>query len=283
MSLTPFEYHDDESLHGGYQYLTLKEVVDSFMVRTINSDSWLKNTRRSTIIDYAKQGIRDYNKKVFNNVFAIEITVPETLYFTLPHDYVDYVRVSRVVEDSTTNSYRLQPLNVNTNINIADGYLQDHNYEILFDEDGYILLADASNVYNKPYKKYGFTDSCYGNPNLDTSKLSKYGEFTIDQQHGKIAFSSDLSDQEIVLEYVSDGLSPDTYNEGVIKVHKNAVTALKEYINYHCLRDKRHIPQGVVESARRRWKTVEHEAKLDQLGFDLVQVSRTMRLKSRNI
>lgn len=283
MAITPFDYHDDESLHGSYQYLTLKEIIDNFMVDTLDDDDLLKNTRRSIVLKHAKRGIRMFNKKVFNNVFAIEITVPETLYFALPHDFVDYVRVSRVVEDTVTNSYRLQPLNVNTNINIADGYLQDHNYDILFDEDGYILLADATNVYNKPYKKYSFTESCYGNPNLDTSRLSKYGEFTIDQQHGKIAFSSDLADQEIVLEYVSDGLSPDTYNEGEIKVHKNAVAALEEFIYYSCIRRKRHVAQGVVESARRRWKTVEHEAKLDQLGFDLVQVSRTMQLKSRNI
>lgn len=285
MSLTPFEYHDDESLHGSYQYLTLKEIIDKFMVDTLDDDDILKNTRRSIVLKHAKRGIRMFNKKVFNNPIAIEITVPESLYFALPHDFVSYARVSRVVEDPTTHSFRLQPLNVNGNINTANGYLQDHEWEIMFDSDGYILLSDASNVYNKPYKKYSFTESycAGGNPNLDTSKLSKYGEFKIDEENGKIVFSSDLADQEIVLEYFSDGLSSDTYNEGEIKVHKDAVAALEEFIYYSCIRRKRHVSQGVIEAARRRWKTVEHEAKLDRLNLDLVQLSRTMRTKSRNI
>lgn len=283
MSITPFDYHDDEQLHGSYQYLTLKEIVDNFMVDTLDDDDWLKNTRRSLVLKHAKRGIRMFNRNIFNDVLAIEITVPDTLYFTLPHDFVSYIRVSRVVEDLSTNSLRLQPLNVNSTINVADGYLQDNNWEILFDNDGYILLSDASNVYNKPYKKYAFTESCYGNPNLDTSKLSRHGEFKIDEKNGKIVFSSDLADEEIVMEYVSDGLSPDTYNEGEIKVHKEAVASLEEFMYYSLIRRKRHVPQGTIESARRRWKTVEHEAKLNRLNLDLVQLERVMRSKSKNI
>lgn len=284
--LTPFDYHDNEANHGSYQYLLLKDIINEFMAtNTLDDDAVLKNTKRSQILLHAKSGIRTLNRQVFNDIKTMEITVPEQLYFALPHDYVDYIRVSRVVEDTATNSYRLQPLDVNSNINIANGYLQNHLAEILFDSEGYILLADAYNHYNLPYKKYQFTDDYCdsGQPNLDTSKLSKFGEFRIDEQNGKIVFSSDLADKEIVMEYTSDGLSPDCYNEGEIRVHKQAVQTLNDWIYYKCIERKNSVSQSEKERALRRFKTTRHEAKLERANFDLLQVSRMMRLSTQHI
>lgn len=286
MSTTPFAYHDNEANHGNYQYLTLKALINEFMIPlTIDDNHLLKNTKRSVILTHAKSGIRELNQKVLNDNRTMEITVPETLYFALPHDYVKWRRVSVVVEDTTTGSLRLQPLNVNTNINVADGYLQDNDAEILFDEDGYIVLSDASNVYNQPYKKYAFTESYCGggNPNLNTSIHSRYGEFKIDERNGKIVFSSDLADNEIVLEYRSDGLSYDTYGEDEIKIHKDAVQCLKDWISYKCLEFKGSVNRTDKYSALQRFKTTRHEAKLDRMDFNLLQLNRVMRSKSRNI
>ena len=47
---TPYDYHSDESKHGGYQYLTLKEVVDDINLERFDDDSILKNTSRYIII-----------------------------------------------------------------------------------------------------------------------------------------------------------------------------------------------------------------------------------------
>ena len=141
-------------------------------------------------------------------------------------------------------------------------------------------MADASNVYAKPYKKYAF--DTYSQPTKDTSKLSKYGEFTIDERKGKIAFSSDMYDKEIVLEYVSDGLEFDTYNEGSISVHKDLVRVLKEWVFYESIKGKRNVSASVIETARRRLRTVEHQAKLDRADLNLLEISRAMRSSSKN-
>lgn len=280
--ITPFDYHSDEDNHGNYQYLPLKEVVKTLEFEFSEDDHILKHLRRSRILNHVKNGIREYNNKKFSDVLAMEITVPENLVIAMPHNYVDYVRVSIVIEQDGV--YKLQPLNINTNMNIADGYLQDHDAAILFDEEGGILMADASNVYNKPYKKYEFsTNAMGGNPELDTSKLSKYGEFTIDERKGKIAFSSDLYDQEIVLEYVSDGLSFDTYGDDAIKIHKNLVKVIKEYVYYECIRAKSSVSDVKIERARRSLRTTEHKAKLDRANFDLLEISKVMRSASKNL
>lgn len=282
---TPFDYHDDEQNHGSYQYVLLKDIVNAVMQEALEDDNILKNIRRNTIIRVAKNGIRELNRNAVKDVLAMEITVPDSLYFALPHDFVSYVRVSLVVTDEVTDSFRLQPLDVNGNINIADGYLQDNDWEILFDEDGYILKADSSNTYNRPYKKYTFCSSSryIGTSTLNTAKLSKYGEFKIDERRGKIVFSSELADKDIVMEYLSDGLSFDTYSEEAIKIHKDALQALKDYIYFGCIEHRQNVSYTEKQRALLRFKTTRHEARLNRSKFDLLQIRRAMNLLTKNI
>lgn len=279
---TPFDYHDNEDNHGNYQYITLKQVIDGFMLEGQLDDSLFKNIRRFALLKYAKEGIAEINKDGLSDVYAMEITVPDSLYFALPHDFVDYVRVSVVARDETTDSFRLLVLDVNDNINIADGYLQDNNADILFDNDGYILKADSSNAYAKPYKKYAF-DNNVSSPTLDTTKLCKHGEFSIDKVHGKILFSSDLADHEIVMEYLSDGLAYDTYNEGSIKVHKNTIQLLRDWIFWKSIEYRQNVSLGQKQAALLRFKTTRHQTKVKMAGLDLFKISRAMRIMSKNI
>jgi hypothetical protein len=281
--ITPFDYHDDDDLHGSYQYVTLATIVNEFQRAQTDDDSIIKNVRRNRIIDCAKEVIRELSKNVLKDILAMEITVPDNLYFALPHDFVSYVRVSLVVEDTVTGGLHLQPLDVKRDINIADGYLQDNNALILFDEDGYILKADSQNTYNKPYKKYEFSPyPISGNRQLDTSKLSKFGEFKIDERRGEIVFSSNLADEEIVMEYLSDGLSFDTYNEEQIRVHKDALTAVKDGIYYCLIKWKDNVSRSDKYAALQRFKTTRHEAKLNRSGFDLLEIARTMNVSTKN-
>lgn len=269
--MQPIDYYENSENHGSYQYVPLKKIIDDFLYETTDDDSILKNVRRTKIIKHAKESLRELNKEIPNQPKAIEITVPENLSVTLPHDYVSYHRISVAVLDEQTNSYRLQVLNRNQNINISDGWLQDHEYEILFDDEGRILTADALNGYNKPYKRYEF--ACGG----DSTQISKHGEYSIDERRGQILFSSDMYDKEIVLEYRTDGLQLDTYGEDEIKVHKDLITVLNDLIFYRLIRYRQNIPQNRIQTALLRFKTTRHEAKLKKLDFDLVEISRSAR------
>jgi len=281
-TITPLDYHTNGL--GDYQYLPLKEIVNSLLFEFKQDDHYLKHIRRSTILYFAKECIRTYNKQVFEDILTMEITVPENLVVHLPHNFVDYVRVSLVFLDASTNSYRLKPLNVNRNISIAQAYLQDNKYEIIFSNEGRVLTGNVNNAYSKPYKKYTFDNNTMGGQSeLDTSKLSKWGEFNIDERSGKILFSSDLYHKDIVLEYVSDGLGFDTYGEDAIRVHKVLVKMLKDWVYLSCLEQKRNIPANEKERARRRFNTSKHQAKLDRSDFDLLEISRAMNTASKNI
>ena len=276
----PQDYHENEELHGGYQYTSLKTIVDNMLLEAEDDDSYIKNVKRSRIVNYAKQAIRTVTRQAANEVFAVEVTVPTSLSWVLPQDYVNYKRISVVITDKNTGSLRLYLLDINRNINIATGYLQDDAGDLLFDDTGQILTADSSNGYSRPYKRYTFSDEYQ--PTLDTSKLSKYGEFVIDEKRGTILFSSDLSEQEVVIEYVSDGLQAEL-SEDEITIHKYLRDTVENWIYYSCIERKRNVPANEKQRALLRYKTTLHQAKLARADFNLLQISRVLRSRSMTI
>lgn len=267
---TPQEYYQDEANWGNYQFITLKAFVDEVLVETTDPDSYLNNTPRSKIVTQAKIGIRNINREVKKTVLAVEMTVGPDMYLPLPQDYVDWVRVSVVTVDG-----KLKPLNVNVNINRAEAYLQDHLGEILFDDQGQILQSTGTNYLGRPYKKYAFTDYFRGkNFEINTSVLARWGEFVIDEQRGTIAFSSNLEGEQIVLEYISDGLQMYSLKEEQIIIHKDVVEALADWVYCECISKRRHVPANEKERARKRYKSTLHKCKIDSADFDMNQIFR---------
>ncbi|SED10417.1 hypothetical protein SAMN04489761_4286 [Tenacibaculum sp. MAR_2009_124] len=269
MKLTPFQYHNDEDLHGSYQYVPIQKVVQHFERISLDDDSILKHTRRSQILKSVKAGISDLSLNNLNEVKLMEIDVPENLRVTLPHDFVSFARLSVVVHDSLSNSYRLFPLDKNDNMHTAVAYLQDHNHEILFDHDGYVLKADAYNAQNIPYKRYVF--HCGG----DAKQYSRNGEYSITGK--EIVFSSNLLDEPIVLEYFSDGLAYDTYGEEDIKVHKEVLPVLIDWVYNDLIQFKRNVSQSEKRRASNKLKSSLHKAKIKRAKFNLLEIARKAR------
>lgn len=277
----PLEYYSDEASHGNYQFTTLKDIVNGLLMNRLDGDNYLKNTNRNLLIYHAKMEIKEVTNKTAVVPLAIEMTVGDEGYIVMPQDYVAYRRISVVMVDESTNSRRLCPLDVNLNINTAIGYLQDNNAQILFDDEGNIITSDASNTYNMPYKSYQFTGSCVqgGMPYVDASKFSEYGEFTIDVQKGRIAFSSNLINREVVVEYDSDGLQWEAFNEGEIKVHKHLEQVVKDGTYYRCIEQRQMVPANEKRRALDRYKTTLHQARLGQLNLE--SINRAMRSRSK--
>lgn len=269
--LQPRDYYEDETLHGEYQYVSLKKIVDDFVYESMGDDSLLKHTKRVKIIKAVKDGILKLNKTNLAESRVFEITVPENLSIPLPHDYIKFSGASVVKEDPVTKSYRLYPLNTNDNLHSKIALLQDDNYELLFDHNGFILKADGYNHNNFPHKKYQFV--CGGG----IKQISKNGEISIDEINGVISFSSDLFDMPIVFEYKTDGLGFDTYGEEDIKIHKVLLETLKDWVYYSLIKYKRHVSQSEKKRALLRFKTTKHEANIERSKFRLIEIARLSR------
>lgn len=273
--VTPEQYYSDSDNFGNYQYVTLKHIVDDLLLEAQQEDNYIKHYKRYLLVKYTRDAVKEVVKRTSREVMAIEMTVPDSLTFALPQDYVNWVRVSVVVVDSVNGSKYLQPLDSNSSINTSIGYLQDNNGEILFDNDGYILTSDSDNGYGQPYRKYPFMN-CGSQFRLDSSKLSEYGEFKVDDRRGQILFSSELGDREVVLEYLSDGLRNDLTEEE-ITIHKDLVNPIKDYVYYIAIERSRNVPANEKERARRKYQTSRHLAVLDQSNIDLLQIKRALQ------
>jgi len=271
------EYYEDSTNHGSYQYVTLDTIVDDLIEDGLDEDSFLKNTRRSTIIKHVKKGIRMMNFNVLNQPKILELEIGDALSVIMPADYTDYIRISVIGDDGY-----LYLLGRNDNIHIGKTYLQSHNYEILFAEDGTPLEADSSNAYSKPFIKREFHSSCINDTfNQDTSHFSINGQFRVDKERGVIALSSDLQGKSIVLEYVADGLEDEKIYNGKLKIHKHIADAISDYAYWQIIRKKRNVIQGEKQAARHEYFNSRREAKKRVSSVKVHEILKAMTATSK--
>lgn len=260
-------YEDSESQWGNYQYTTLEEVVNNYMM-SLSSDDYTANFQRYQILFQARKGLREFYYDVLNEIRAVALDLSPSLQITLPPDYVNYVRISWV--DSNGN---LHPMAIDKNMAIADDYLQGSDFELLFDEEGCILQGDSrikgatqvpiiDDTAFSGYHSYAFCDTSF-RPNMDMSKVFVNGRYKIDKQAGVIQFGSDTQGRTVVIEYISDGLFTgcEGQPEQQQKVNKFAETALTDYIYYNLIKNLRNVPANEKARARKEFYNSRRLAK----------------------
>lgn len=265
-------YYEGENL-GGYQYMKLSEVINDFILRTHDNVSYLYGIPRSLIVRHAKAALQDLHKEASKDFKVLELSIGDDLVFKLPQDFLDYIRVSKVTSRNT-----LAPLDINYNLNIAETYLQDNEYNILFDQAGDPLKADGNNLSNNKYRSYQIEKSGNGGQfQADTSQYSENGEFTIDKRSGVMYFSSTLAGNDIVLEYKSDGMDWERIKETEITFHKYLLEPLRDLIYFNCIETRNNVPANEKYRARQQYKTARHRAKIYIAEFDLKAIAKVWR------
>ena len=250
--LTPYQYYTngtgsyDSTNWGSYQYVPLVDLVNNFMMMYVGNDKMLNNVKRHEVIFHTKQAIKQLNYDALRNIKHLELAVGDDLKFVLPHDYVNYVRISLNVKGL------LMPLTENMKANTATRYLQDANEHILFDIQGNLQIIDSTldleritpTQYTGPGPYYGYTGYYIDGDWYFSFKVGgRYGmspdaanvnpKFMIN--NGVIDFSSGMSGQIVVLEYISDGMSG---NDADITVNKFAEEFIYRYVKWAIMNNK---------------------------------------------
>lgn len=254
-------YYQDESQFGDYQYSTLEEIVNNFMYEQ-DDDSYVSQVDRGRVALFGKKGVRELYFDVVNEIISIELDLNPQLTIALPHDYINYTRISWVDVRG-----KLHPLAIDYSNNLAQAYLQDNNYDFLYDINGDILKG--SHIQNLPENDAILGDGDSNQEfvttlnsrgfNTDRSKIFKNGSFRIDKTKGVIQFSSIVTGRTIVLDYISDGLFQRLDSE--IKIHKFAEEALYNWIYFKLIKRKRSVPEREKARAEREWFTSRRLAK----------------------
>lgn len=282
--ISQYQYYDNNGNSpqnanwGSYQYVSLEDIVNNFMLMYAGNHSLINNEDRFKILFHAKRAIQELNYDAFKEIKVLELTVGENLIYVLPSDYVNWVRIS-LYKDGY-----LRPLSENIQALSSSAYLQDNNANILFDQNGNVLEPQYSeidfdrirgtkkSIYLNPGNPYDgqwgwnvnglwYFDAQFGERfGLNTETANFNPTFNINKKSGVINFSSDMRDQSCILEYVSDGM--ENGNDSSVTVNKLFEKYIYAYIQYEILNSKLGVQEYIVARARKEKSALLRNAKI---------------------
>ena len=275
--------------YGNYQYIKLNDVINNFLVSYVGEDRIIPKASRSLVSFHAQRGLAEMSYDVLKSEKSWEIEIPTTLQMVLPHDYVNYIKVTWT-EGDTGIEHVIYPARKTGN---PRAILQDSNYNYMFDETTGNLLTTADSSTWEKYKNNNEEDATdtrktredlrelnlgqrYG---LDPQHSQNNGSFFIDDVTGKIFFSSNLSKKIVTLKYISDSLG----TEEEMRVHKLAEEAMYKYIAYAFLSTSANIPPVIVQQYKRERFAEMRKAKLRLSNLKSEELAQVMRGKSKHI
>lgn len=299
--LTGYQYYENEGNTpeelnwGSYQYLSLADVVNNFMLMYVGNDKLVNNVHRYNVLFHAKRAIQELNYDALKEIKVLEMSICDDLKLVLPPDYVSWVRMSLFKDGS------LMPLTENIQTNYAKSYLQDNDCKILFDESGNVLigtsLLDYDRITGQARDMYLGNGSMKGQTGynvdgnwffdytvearfgLNTETANVNPTFRIDKKSGVINFSSEMADQIIVLEYVTDGMEDGDNDE--IEVHKMFEEFIYAYIKYVILTNKVNVQEYVVARAKKEKTALLRNARIRMSNIHPGRLLMNMRGRNK--
>lgn len=89
------DYYEGQHL-GDYQFVSLDDVITQFQVMYVGEDKIIPKAKKADIAFHAQRALAELSFDTFKSFKSQQIEVPPSLVMVLPHDYVNYTKVSRV-------------------------------------------------------------------------------------------------------------------------------------------------------------------------------------------
>ena len=278
--------------YGGYAYITIEEIVNNFLVAYVGAGKLIPSVKRTDVIFHAKRGLQEFSYDTLKSIKSQELTIPPSLSIIIPQDYVNYVKLSYI--DDVGIKHIIYPTTLTSNPFTVP--IQDANGVPTQDSLGANLEGtsqtnerwDTNNLFNTNLNQQDSLLFDYSNwymyrygqrYGLAPEVAQSNGWFTIDEREGKFSFSSNLANQLIILEYISDGLSSDLDT----KVPKMAEEAMYMHIAHSILAGRSGIQEYVVRRYKIERRAALRNAKIRLSNIKLEEFTQIMRGKSKII
>ena len=287
---TGSNYYSGNNL-GGYQFTSLQDVIDQFMIAYVGEDKIISRIKRQDVVFHAMRGMQELSFDTFKSTKALEIKLPNTLQMALPQDYVNYVKLT--YSDSNGIEHIIYPARITSNpekITQTTDNTITNNYD--FGGGTEIQTSDSdtwTNFQTSALTEDDHTNFDYDDDLMDYNLGQRFGldpqfaqtngSFYIDELRGKIHFSSNLSGLTIILKYISDSLGTDAE----MQVHKFAEEALYKYIAYAVLSTRANVPINTVLRFKKEARAAKRTAKLRLSNIKLEEITQILRGKSKQI
>ena len=295
---TQYNYYTGNDL-GNYQFVTLDNIINAFMIQYVGEGKLIAKVNRTDVQFHAMRAIQELSYDVFRSVKSYEIVVPNTLKIPLPHDYVNYVKLTTVGSDGVKKN--LYPTSKTSNpFSISQDSSGNYNYDDV-DNDGAVDTLDtgSGNPYvhddSSTWGNYKDTSSSnksksdaaddvvndnkgrrYG---LDPQHAHEHGTFYIDNLRGYIHFGSSVSNKIIILDYISDGLGTD---EEMV-AHKFCEEAIYKWIAYGVLSCRTGVPDGTLMRFKMEKMAETRKAKIRLSNIKIEEFTQILKGMGKQI
>jgi len=136
---TDKSYYEGQEQFGGYQFVSLRDIIRQFQIGYVGNNKIIPHADKVDIAFHAQRALQELSFDTFKSFKSHQIDVPPSLQMILPHDYVNYTKLSWV--DASGIKHPLLPTSNTSN-----------PFEILQNTDGqYSFPADTQLVSNHDY------------------------------------------------------------------------------------------------------------------------------------
>ena len=316
-------FNNGDENYGNYQFISLKDIVGNFLISYVGEGKIIPRVRRQDVLFHAQRAIQELSYDTFKSTKAQEIEIPPSLTMPLPHDYVNYVKIT--FHDDSGLEHVIYPARKTSN---PTAILQDGNFHYTFDSSSKLSTASDSDTWtafssnatstsqNSDQSLYEYHTDTGKRFGLNPENAQSNGVFFIDELKGRIHFSSDLCNKTITLKYVSDSLGTDSEmivhkselkgrihfssdlcnktitlkyvsdslgTDSEMIVHKFAEEAMYKWIAHAILSTRENIQEYIVQRFKKEKFAAIRQAKLRLSNIKIEELTQVMRGKSKQI
>jgi len=99
--------------HGNYQFTSLNDIINQFLVVYVGEGKAISKASRLDVAFHAQRAMQELSFDTFKSVKTQEIELPPSLKMMLPHDYVNYVKLT--FSDSSGIEHIIYPTSKTSN------------------------------------------------------------------------------------------------------------------------------------------------------------------------
>ena len=271
--------------HGGYRYLSLQEVVDSFMATYVCKEKLCERVSNQDVVFHATRALQEFSYDIFRSINSWEIVVPDTLTAVLPRDFVNHVKLSWSDSEGiehvlypaikTSNPTDIQQNSDGTYYTSGNNLVSDDTSDTWENYKSATPNENQQDDYNDDDYKH-MRDERYG---IEPEHAQINGSYFIDYANGKIHFGSTLSGRTLVLDYISDGMNAADSGgvpSGSAIVHKFAEEAMYKHILYGCLSAQAQ-PHPMLAMIKKERFAETRKAKIRLSNIKIEELAQIMR------
>jgi len=148
LNKTQKQYYESPNNYGNYQFVSLEDIINQFMVVYVGEDKLITKARKVDVQFHGMRALQQLSFDTLKSIKSQEIVVPPSLTMPLPHDYVNYVKLVSI--DSSGIEHVLIPTSKTSNPQKID-QSSDGSYIFQSDENLVVNGDFASLLQDSPW------------------------------------------------------------------------------------------------------------------------------------